>query len=205
MKKIFIQMVFLAALMLPAAGPGRAADVAGNAAAVAAQQEAEERSKRLTATIEEMQALQALQHQKIAALTAELGRVREEIAKVGASAAGTDSLKRLADQIQDVDRKRVADNERIQAEFVKLARAISAAPGPAPQHHVPAPSTNSTPVLIGEGFEHPIAKGDTLGAVVQAYRDQGIKVTRKMVQDANPNVNWDKLVIGRKIFIPKPK
>lgn len=125
-------MVFLAALMLPAAGSARAADVAGNAAAVAAQQEAEERSKRLTATIEEMQALQALQHQKIAALTAELGKVREEIAKVGASAAGTDSLKRLADQIQDVDRKRVADNERIQAEFVKLARAISAAPGPAP-------------------------------------------------------------------------
>lgn len=60
-------------------------------------------------------------------------------------------------------------------------------------------------MLTGEGFEHPIAKGDTLGAVVQAYRDQGIKVTRKMVQDANPNVNWDKLVIGRKIFIPKPK
>lgn len=198
-------MIVLIALVLFCGIPAGAADTAGNAAAVAAQQEAEERAKRLTATIEEMQALQAVQHQKIAALTAELGKVREEISKVGNGAASTESLKRLADQIQEVDRKRLADNERIQAEFVKLAKAISATPLPAPHPRITDPSTNPPPVATGEGFEHTIAKGDTLGAVVQAYRDQGIKVTRKMVQDANPNVNWDRLVIGRKIFIPKPK
>lgn len=198
-------MILILALSLLVAVPSRAVDAAGNAAAVAAQQEAEERAKRLAATIEEMQALQALQHQKIAALSAELGKLREEISKVGASAASTEGLKRLADQIQEVDKKRLADNERIQAEFVKLAKAISSTSIPTPASRISDPPIAPPTAASGEGFEHTIAKGDTLGAVVQAYRDQGIKVTRKMVQDANPNVNWDRLVIGRKIFIPKPK
>ena len=61
------------------------------------------------------------------------------------------------------------------------------------------------PVPSGEGFDYVIAKNDTLGDIVTAYRKQGINVTRKMVMDANPNVKWEALRIGQKIFIPKPK
>ena len=34
-------------------------------------------------------------------------------------------------------------------------------------------------------------------------RAEGHKVTEKMVMDANPGVNWNRLGIGQQIFIPK--
>lgn len=194
-------MIFPVALLLLAAGPSRAADIAGNAAAVAAQQEAEERYKQMAATVEEMKETQAAQQKKIAALAAELEKLREEVVKAGNNAATTDSLKRLADQIQEVDKKRVTDNERILAEFARLGKAISTTPASRPPSTNPPPTT----VVSGEGFDYVIAKNDTLGDIVMAYRKQGINVTRKLVMDANPTVKWEALRIGQKIFIPKPK
>ena len=196
-------MIFPIALIVLAAGPARAADIAGSAAAVAAQQEAEERYKQMAATVEEMKETQAAQQRKIAALAAELGKLRDDVVKANNNAATTDSLKRLADQIQEVDKKRVADNERILAEFAKLGKAISVTP-PAHPRTTDTP-INPLPVASGEGFDYVIAKNDTLGDIVTAYRKQGINVTRKMVMDANPNVKWEALRIGQKIFIPKPK
>ncbi len=205
MKRIFIRLIFPVTLLLLVAGPARAADIAGNAAAVAAQQEAEERYKQMAATVEEMKETQAAQQKKIAALAAELEKLREEVVKAGNNAATTDSLKRLADQIQEVDKKRVTDNERILAEFARLGKAISAGPG-TPRTHPPDPTPpNPPPVPSGEGFDYVIAKNDTLGDIVMAYRKQGINVTRKLVMDANPTVKWEALRIGQKIFIPKPK
>ena len=198
-------MIFPVALLMLAAGPARAADIAGSAAAVAAQQEAEERYKQMAATVEEMKETQAAQQKKISALAAELEKLREEVVRAGNNAATTDSLKRLADQIQEVDKKRVADNERILAEFARLGKAISAGSGTTRTHPPDSTPTNPPPVASGEGFDYVIAKNDTLGDIVQAYRKQGINITRKLVMDANPNVNWDKLRIGQKIFIPKPK
>jgi LysM repeat protein len=39
---------------------------------------------------------------------------------------------------------------------------------------------------------------------VAALQKQGLKVTQKQIMDANPGVNWSKLRIGQKIFIPSP-
>jgi hypothetical protein len=39
---------------------------------------------------------------------------------------------------------------------------------------------------------------------VQKYRKENIMVTEKAIRDANPGVDWDRLQIGKKIFIPKP-
>jgi len=40
---------------------------------------------------------------------------------------------------------------------------------------------------------------------VKRYNDEKIPVTTKAIKNANPNVDWNRLRIGQKIFIPKPK
>jgi LysM repeat protein len=49
-----------------------------------------------------------------------------------------------------------------------------------------------------------VQKGDTLPAIAKAYREQGVKVTTAQIIKANPNVDPNKLFIGKKIFIPDP-
>jgi hypothetical protein len=40
--------------------------------------------------------------------------------------------------------------------------------------------------------------------IIAALKAEGYKVTRKQMEDANPKVNWDKLQVGKEIFIPPP-
>ena len=56
-----------------------------------------------------------------------------------------------------------------------------------------------------EGFDYVVQKNDTLSGIIQAYRGKGIKVTTKSVTEANPTVKWERLRVGQKVFIPKPK
>ena len=66
-------------------------------------------------------------------------------------------------------------------------------------------STQPGPTGPQKGFEHVIERGQTLSAIVEAFRSKGIKVTLKQVLDANPNINEKKLAVGQKIFIPLPE
>ena len=45
-------------------------------------------------------------------------------------------------------------------------------------------------------------EGDNLGLIIKAYRDQGVKVTASQIKKANPKMNPDVLIPGKKIFIP---
>jgi LysM repeat protein len=40
---------------------------------------------------------------------------------------------------------------------------------------------------------------------VQAYKDQGIKLTEKQILSANPGLVPEKLKVGQKIWIPAPQ
>jgi LysM repeat protein len=65
----------------------------------------------------------------------------------------------------------------------------------------PAPKVSNSPE---KGFEHEVKSGQTLSAIIQAYRDQGVKVTLKQVLDANPTLKPERMKAGQKIFIPAP-
>jgi phage tail protein X len=53
------------------------------------------------------------------------------------------------------------------------------------------------------GYTYPVADGDTLEAVVLAYKSQGVDVTVGQIVAANPGLNLNtKLVAGMKLFIP---
>ena len=124
-----MKLVLLASLCV-LTGVLRAAD----AVAIATQQEAEERMKRLTATIEEFQTSQAAQQKQINMLASDVSKLREDAARNNNNAETQESIRRLREQILKVDESRIADNKRIQEALEKLARAIAATAGEIVRH-----------------------------------------------------------------------
>jgi hypothetical protein len=198
---------------------GPVAFAQADAVALAAQREAEENVRRLTATVEEVQTAQANLRKLLSDLAADVDKLREDVAKSKNNAATQESLKRLGDQIMKVDESRVADNKRIQEGLDKITKLVAQAPVapiPAPARTEVAPRANTT-TTPGNGsgatsrprteqlYEYVVRPGDRLDIIASTYRNEGIPVTAKAIREANPEVVWEKLRIGQKIYIPKPK
>jgi LysM repeat protein len=169
---------------------------------------------KLSGQIQDMIEAQAQQSKRIEALDKEISDLRDKVnTPVANDYASHDELKKIADQISEVDRKRQADSDMIATQISNLAKAAAVAPPP-PIHHSSSTSTTSTPDGSGSGsdntstpqngYYYPIKSGDTLSLIVKAYRDKGVKVTSKQVLKANPGLDPNKLLVGKKIFIPDP-
>lgn len=199
-------------LILAVSIPLRAAD----AVTLAAQQEILESNKRLLATVEDLQNTQTAQQKQISALTAELGKLRDEMARNNGDAANKESIRKLNEQIVKVDDARIADNKRFQEALERMGEAIkkiiSAKPGrPAdfstggatkpPPARGGGPTTNNNE----EGFEYLVVSGDRPDKIAAKYQAEKINVTANGIIKANPTVEWSKLQVGQKLFIPKPK
>ena len=184
----------------------RAQDPTTNPAALAAsREEAQENYNTLKGHVDDLLAAQADAVKQIQELKKEIEDLRLSSSKPSGNYASADDLKQLAQTVQDLDKKREADKALILQEMEKLGKVVAA----------PVPRATRTPVAdappAGEntdqnGFYYTIKKDDTLSLIAQAYREQqGLKVTVKQIQDANPNVNPAKLHVNQKIFIPAPK
>jgi LysM repeat protein len=194
MKRIFI---LLATLALCAAPAVRAQDAA-----------TQERLDKLAGRIEDLTAAQEALKKQISELNRELEGVREQSGKPNTSYARQEDLKPIWDAIKDVDRKRVDDAEKIHNELLKLRNGLEKSLTP------PAPRTPSVPKdkhasekPAGDEKVYPytIRSGDTLSAIVQAYKEQNIKVTASQILKANPGLKAERLIVGTKIFIPAPQ
>jgi len=101
-------------------------------------------------------------------------------------------LKALAESIREVDRKREADRELILSEIKKASKAVAAPPAPTAQPSAPAAS----------GFKYTVQSGDTLSAIVAAYRREKVNVTVEDVLKANPGLKANSMKVGQAIVIP---
>ena len=202
MKRVFAGILLSSFLAL---GTARAAD----AVTLAAQQEAEERAKRLAATIDEIQAAQLAQQKQISALASELSKLREEVARNNNNAANQESISKLSDQILKVDRSRIADNERVKETMAQLGKAIREIPAAPAPRHVPDPAPPRPPAggaaTTEDFYPYVVLSGDSLSKIVAKCRSQKIMVTSQQIKDANPTVNWDRLQVDKTILIPKLK
>lgn len=167
----------------------------------------EERLNKLTAQIQDMVEAQGAQSKRIEALAKELQAVQQELQnKPVADYASQSDVKELAAKLKEVDRKRQEDNDRILDELKKLGRNLGAGAGKKPATpKVSEEATPKAPVSPEKGFEHIVKSGQTLSAIVQAYKEQNVKVTMKQVLDANPGLKPEKMYVGQKIFIPAPQ
>lgn len=202
-----------------------AAQDASRAAAIAAQQEADERYRRLSASVDDLLSAQSVQQKRIAALADEIRQVREEslrnATKNLTSYVTRDELKRLTEQLQEVDRRRQEDKELILKEIRKLAQAppvvlpaesskstsANVTKPPKNEKTEPATKTPEEEKKLTVGVDHVIKnQGETIGLIAEeynkAYKDEGKKTSVKLIKEANPTLNERKLYIGKKIFIP---
>jgi LysM repeat protein len=194
MKRIFVWFLILSC----SAAIARAQDAS-------TQQQMDEINGRLQNILE----AQSAQGKRIEALEKEISDLRDKTSQpppVTDNASAAD-LKKLADQVQEIDRKRQEDRELILKEIEKLGKVSSS-----PASHKPSPivstpaADNPAPAATGpqKGYEYKVAAGDTLSIIAKAYRDQGIKVTTDQILKANPGLNPNTIKVGQKIFIPAP-
>jgi nucleoid-associated protein YgaU len=175
-----------------------------NAAALAAQQEAEERFKQVSAALEDLREAQAELVKRWRALEQEVQRLREECAQSKSRCASAEDVKQLAEKIKEVDAKRQADNEKVLSALEKLAKSMAAPQSVETAAIASRPASGSLKAGgVKEGYWYEVREKDTLSGIVKAYRDRGVKVTLKQVMEANPTVNPFKLRPGDKVWIPE--
>jgi LysM repeat protein len=177
-------------------------------AAARAQDDAtQQQINKLNGQFQDLRDAQAVQAKRITALEKEIGELRDKSSQPGATdTANADDLKKLADQVQEIDKKRQADRVLILKEIEKLGKVGGSSPG---RKSTPSVATNATtggsnPGGKENGYEYKVSAGDTLLIIAKAYRDQGIKVTSDQILKANPGLDPKNLKVGQKIFIPAP-
>jgi len=174
-------------------------------AAAAQREEMEANFKRMNTKVEQLEETLLTQQRRMAALVEEIHSLREEVDRLktrNESAATQESIKRLAEKVEEVDKKRIADNELVIAQLRTLGKALSKPiVHSEPKVDKPAPAANAPQE---NGWTYQIKDGDTLSRIVTDMRAQGKLITQKQVMDANPKVNWNKLRIGQTVFIPQP-
>ncbi len=204
MKQLFVFLLLAAVLFQnPLFGQD-----ATSAAGIAEKQEAEERYKRMSADVESLHAANLALQKKVSALESELQKVSMEQAR-SANNNTSENLKKLADAIQEVDKNRASDKQKILEEIAKVAKSLSVPP---PSSRSAPPKTVVTPdapPVSDKGYPHVVKSGQSLSLIVSdynaAFKEKGMKtITQKQVMAANPTVDWNRLKIGQKIFIPAP-
>jgi LysM repeat protein len=163
---------------------------------------------KLSGQIQDLLDAQAAQGKRMDALEKEIGDLRDKLNQPDAStSASADDLKKLAAQVQEIDKKRQDDNDLILKELEKLGKGGSISTASHKPPSIADTTTNSTAGANGpqKGYDYTIATGDTLSAIAKAYRAQGIKVTSDQILAANPGLNPKNLIVGKKIFIPQPQ
>jgi LysM repeat protein len=159
----------------------------------------------LAIAIEDVQDSLAKQDQRITSLEGKINDLSGKVSQpTGGDYASADDLKKLAEQVQEIDKKREEDNQKILDAFAKLGgkvRKSDPTPTPPPVE-TPGPPSTPTPNGPQQGYYYKIEANNTLSAIAKAYRAQGIKVSVEDILKANPGLNANKLVVGQKIFIP---
>ena len=190
--------------LLAGALVGTGPDQVPHALAAGLAPEEAEKLQRLNGLVEDLLASQATIQKRLSALTDQLHAVREDGVRSGDRLnerfATREELRKLTEAVRELDRKREEDKRLILDEIRKLAQTPVATPRE-PARTPPREPASGGP---GKGYTYVIKKGDTISAVVGAYRASGVKVTVDEVLKANPQIKPNALPEGAEIFIPDP-
>ena len=184
----------------------------------AARQEAEDNYRRMNARVDDLFAAIESMQKRFNAMQDDVRKLSEEVSRATDKAkdpATQENLKQLAKAIEEVDKKRVTDRDKLLDAFAGLEKTIASSSTPKTNGNAPKATkprvqspknggTSPTPAAPEKGYEYTIQEGDTLNRIAIALNKQGMKLTTKQIIEANPTVNWNRLQIGQKIFIPAP-
>ena len=139
---------------------------------------------------------------RINALASEIDEGKRAQIRTGANYATQDQLKDLVEKLQEIDKKRIADNEHVLQVIKELQKMLLA---PVPEK--PSPPTAQEPP--GAFWDYIVKTNDTLQKIVIGYNNAPetrglVRLKLSDVLKANPGLNQDKLYAGKKILIPIP-
>jgi LysM repeat protein len=190
----------------------------GASPAIRAQDAAtEERISKLNGTIADLRESQDSLKKHIERLAKEIEALREQASKPTGNYASAEDLKTLAKSVEEVDHKRIKDYEKINANLDKLKELLvgttkppkrgarAAASDATAEKATPEKAETAKPPGDDKAFPYVIKKGDTLDAIVLAYKEKNIKVTVDQILKANPGLVPEKMKTGQKIWIPAPQ
>lgn len=216
-------------LMLAALSIASANLFAQDAASLAAQREAEERERRMSAAITRLEESNLAFQRRINELANEIATVRRQLVefenryKNSQLGAVTQSdIRKVYDKMAEIEKNRQADNNLVKDQFVELKKLLDRPPVIVTPPPVDKPREEpkrrdedvtplpSAPEFTGEYFPYKIKSGDRLLQIIAAYNDalkaegNTKKITLDMVRKANPKMNPNNLKVGEEIKIPKP-
>src|SRR5437868_3310902 len=148
MKQMFAVLPLLAALAITRVG------AQDPATAAAEREQAEERVRSMSKTMERLEEGFAALQKNVSALREEVRQLKDELDRFKSKnegAATQDNIKRLAEKIEEVDRKRQADNEKtvkyIDARNAELQKMLLEKPSGSSHSNVtpPAATGNERP------------------------------------------------------------
>lgn len=170
-----------------------------------------ERLQRLNANIEALEQTIASQRRQIESLTAEVSRLRSEVGDQKHQRPWAEDLKRVADAVNDVDRKRIADSEQVVKVLGELRKAMAAA-AEAPRPPAPRASAPAEPGDSGKGSKdkdkegtpekalpYTVRKGDRLSDIVASFNAEARKQGYQPIT-IDQVVKFNKLQGANKIF-----
>jgi LysM repeat protein len=167
----------------------------------------EERLNSLSAQIDVLKEAKELQNKRIEALEKQVGDLQSQLSKPSGDYASTDDLKKVADAIKEVDKKRQADSENVADKLETLRKALiggGISGGRRGSVTPPAETPKTTFDPNAPHMEHKVEPGETLSAIVAAYRNKCVKITLSQVLAANPGLKPENLKSGQTIIIPAP-
>jgi LysM repeat protein len=166
----------------------------------------EERFNKLAGQIEDLRAGQDALRKQLDAIRGDVANMRDQMNKPTGNFASQEDLKRVADALKEVDRKRMDDAERIHNDLVKLQHNLSVPPPRAKPDKTSVDNPGAEKSANPEkGYEYIVKQGDTLSIIVKAYRDNNIKITTDQILKTNPGLKPERMRVGQKIFIPAPQ
>jgi hypothetical protein len=180
------------------------------------RKENEERFNRLSGRLDDLEDAYKAQNKRMGTMAEDVNTVlrsmREEQNKMSTTFVTHDDLKKVYEKLQEIDQKREADKKLILDEIKELQKLIAKTPVPAPPpavtHDAPEPKDDKAEGPR-EYFPYTVAENDNLTAIIAAYNkkfkeDGKGTITFAQVKKANPGLNPDRLIVGRKIKIPAP-
>ena len=170
------------------------------AEAQALQQEFQQRYQRLEGLVQDLVEGQAALSQRVDALAASVSKLERRVAEPAPDMVTQEQLAQTVKTLQQaVEKQQAEQNRKVMAELKRLQKVLAQGGRSSTKPRAPDPKVPT------EGYHYTIQSGDTLSAIVDAYRKAGVKgLTVNLVLRANKGLKPERLIPGQEIFIPDP-
>lgn len=180
-----------------------------------------EEFRRMAGELADLRDANLAQQKRISALQREIEQLRDAVrdsqdrtvSKLGDFATRED-LKKIVDQIREVDSRRESDRKLILNEFESLGKTLAQAAAKPPKRQEPESRPDPKPAepekpIEGTFLEYTIQPNESLSEILMHYNAELQKqgrpaVSIRQVQQANPRMNPNRIFAGQKIQLPVP-